>query len=306
MGDQSKIGWTEATWNPVTGCSRVSEGCQHCYAEVWSHRYGWTEKPWTVTHASENVRLHPERLDQPVRWQKPRRIFVNSMSDLFHPQVPFEFLDRVFGVMASTSHTYQILTKRPDRMHEYLTDYAAGGRHIWKAAQTVKLPRGRFKPETGWPLPNVWLGVSVENQARADERIPWLLKSPATVRFISCEPLLGPMDLTEIHGETVLEPKCWGDCACDSVYGYDPGCVRHGGGGYLTRKIDWVIVGAESGPGARPMDDDWVRQIRDQCVTANVAFFFKQRVCHGRKEVEPLLDGRQWLEYPQIEQADPV
>lgn len=306
MGDHSKISWTSATWNPISGCSKVSPGCAHCYAEALSQRFGWTSKPWTAPNAATNVQLRPERLDQPTHWRRPRKIFVNSMSDLFHEQVPDSFLDRIFAVMAATPrHTYQILTKRPRRMRAYLTDPATPEHIVLQAWHNAGMATHRaslhdimVRLNFSWPLPHVWLGVSAEDQRRADERIPVLLQTPAAVRFLSAEPLLGPLDLTTIHDETVLDPKCWGDCACDTLYGYDPGCVRHGGDGDLTRKLNWVIVGAESGPSARPMDDDWVRALRDQCRAAAVPFFFKQRCDHGRKDPHPLLDGRLWQQYP--------
>ena len=307
MADHSRIAWCDATWNPVSGCSKVSPGCEHCYAEVISHRFGWTSKTWTAPHAAENVRCHPERLKQPLHWRRPRRIFVNSMSDLFHDQVPDSFLDQVFASIAPLSrHTYQILTKRPQRMYAYLTDPATPDRI---AAQAWAYAYGSFQNQSTteifrnlavtWPFRHVWLGVSVEDQRRAEERIPLLLQTPAALRFVSCEPLLGTLDLTEINGKSALDPICWGDCACDSVYGYDPGCVRHGGDGHLTRKIDWVIVGAESGPQARPMEEDWVRSLRDQCIAAAVPFFFKQRVdTAGHKDQQPVLDGHIWQDYP--------
>jgi protein gp37 len=281
------IEWTDATWNPVTGCSKVSPGCEHCYAERIALRFNPQGKPWTAPYAAENVQLHYDRLMVPLRWRKPRRVFVNSMSDLFHAQVPMEprvwddpralpdipFLDRVFTVMALTPrHTYQILTKRPERARAYLTSRAEGmvfTDYAWRlnfgmvGGAHTRFYRPSLPHPVPWPLANVWVGVSVEDQRRAHERIPLLLEAPAALRFLSCEPLLGPLDLTP-----------WLD------------------------GLDWVIVGAESGPSARPMDDDWVRQIRDDCQRAGVAFFFKQRAHRGRKEPLPLLDGRQWQDWP--------
>lgn len=250
MSDRSRIEWTDATWNPVTGCSKVSPGCERCYAERLSHRFGWTTKPWTAPHAAENVQLDRLRVMQPLHWRKPRRIFVNSMSDLFHDQVPDAFLAEVFATIQSAPrHLFQVLTKRPARMQAWMLD----------PPQSLLQPDG-----AGWPPPNLWLGVSVEDQRRANERIPLLLQTPAVVRFVSCEPLLGPLDLTP-----------W------------------------LHRLDWVIVGAESGPGARPMDDAWVRALRDQCQAAQVAFWFKQRAdIYGRKQLSPVLDGRLWHEWP--------
>lgn len=269
MSDKTAIGWTDATWNPVTGCSKVSPGCEHCYAEAVSHRFGWTTQPWTLRNAAANVQLHPERLMHPLRWQAPRKVFVNSMSDLFHPAVPDAFLNEVFAVMAEASHhIFQVLTKRPERMRDFMQD-------VWTCQHE--------------PLPNVWLGVSCEDQRRAQERIPLLLQTPAALRFLSCEPLLGPLDLTDFQPfhET---------CYCQEE---PDGCQPRFAIGCPETGIDWVIVGAESGPQARPMDEDWVRSLRDQCQDAGVPFFFKQRATDkGHKLVAPLLDGRQWLEYP--------
>ena len=284
MSDKTAISWTDATYNPVTGCSKVSPGCEHCFAEALSHRYGWTTKPWTMPNAAENVQLHPDRLDQPLRWRKPRRIFVNSMSDLFHPEVPDQFLVDVFSVMAEASHhTFQILTKRPNRARDFLTGESIAN-DVW--LQTSRGVDGRPSP---WPLPNVWLGISAEDQRRADERIPVLQDTPAAVRFISAEPLLGPLDLSAFR-------PFEGTCYCQDE---PDGCKPRFAIDCPEAGIDWVIAGAESGPHARTMNDDWVRSLRDQCTNAGVAFFFKQRCHNGRKEVDPVLDGRQWLEYPE-------
>lgn len=265
MSDQSKIEWTEATWNPVTGCSKVSQGCKHCYALREWPRLSANPKA-TAYYGREftDVRCHPERLDQPLRWRKARRIFVNSMSDLFHESVPDDFIDQVFAVMAlAQGHTFQVLTKRPERMLAYLSRFDdeqlkwerlgdAGGLHAGNAAY-------QNAGEAPWPLPNVWLGVSVEDQATADERIPLLLQTPAAVRWLSMEPLLGSVDLPI------------------GVLGSEPPLDYPSGARYRGRPgIDWVVVGGESGPNARPMHPDWVRSMRDQCEVANVPFFFKQ------------------------------
>ena len=289
---QTRIEWTESVWNPVIGCSKVSPGCDHCYAATLARRFGWTTEPWTAPHAAQNVQCHPERLDQPLHWRRPRNIFVNSMSDLFHDRVPDSFLDAVFAVMSgSLRHTYQILTKRPRRMHAYLTDPATPERIVRRAwhnagvdAHPASLHDLRVLLNFSWPLPHVWLGVSVEDQRRANERIPVLLQTPAALRFLSCEPLLGPVDLTAlpypVPGGGTVAMNAW---QRPSV---------------LAPQIDWVIAGAESGPGARPMDDDWVRTLRDQCQNAGIPFFFKQRCHQGRKESHPLLDGQLWEEFP--------
>jgi len=236
------IEWTDETWNPVTGCTKVSPGCDHCYAERITNRFGGPG-------AFDTVVLHPERLGKPLRWRKSRMVFVNSMSDLFHDDVPDEFIGRVWQVMGAASmHTFQVLTKRPGRMASLLNERILT--HI------PVLPN--------WPLPNVWLGTSVEDQKWADIRIPKLLDAPAAVRFLSCEPLLGPVDLR-------IYPGSW---------------------------VDWVIVGGESGPGARPMHPDWARSLRDQCVAAEVPFFFKQWGGRIPKAGGRELDGRTWDAMP--------
>lgn len=266
MGDRSKIEWTDATWNPTRGCSRVSEGCVNCYAEImaarfsdpglWGHGFAeivrkasdplWLDHRWTG-----KVKLVEDKLLEPLKWRKPRRIFVNSTSDLFHERLHDEDIDKVFAVMAlCPQHTFQILTKRPERMREYMTERWAGP-HGMKRSHLDSMVAARhisgrkdFEIKS-WPLSNVWLGTSCEDQATADERIPHLLQTSAAIRFVSCEPLLGPIDLRRI-------PEC------DGV------------------GVDWVIVGGESGKGARPMHPEWAFVIRDQCEAAGVAFFFKQ------------------------------
>lgn len=250
MADGSKIEWTDATWNPVTGCTKVSPGCDHCYAETFAERFRGVPG-----HHFENgfdVTLRPERLDQPLRWTKPRRIFVNSMSDLFHDDVPDEYIAHVFAVMAAAQqHTYQLLTKRHGRMRSLLSSP-----EFAKKAEPWRVVGDDRVPDPGWPLPNVWLGVSVENQQWADIRIPALLETPAAVRWLSAEPLLGPVDL----GACGAPDHCKAGGRCQPV--------AHG--------IDWVVVGGESGHGARPMHPDWARALRDQCTDAGVAFLFKQ------------------------------
>lgn len=238
------IEWTDATWNPVTGCSRVSPGCDHCYAETLSLRFGWSKLPWAPENAAENVVLHPERLRKPLTWRDPRMVFVNSMSDLFHANVQASFIDEVFGTMAATpQHTYQVLTKRPQRMADYLD---------------------------GWtPLPNVWLGVSIETW-RFNWRANLLRHIPAAVRFISAEPLLDTL--------------------------YAGGESRHLG----LDGIHWLIVGGESGVGHRPMHPDWARELRDRAQAAGTAFFFKQWGGRTPKSGGRVLDGREWSDYPSL------
>lgn len=281
MSDKTKIEWTDATWNPVTGCTKVSTGCDHCYAETIATRFAGT----SAYPNGFQVTLRPERLDQPIRWKRPRRIFVNSMSDLFHTDVPDEFIAQVFAVMVlAPRHTFQVLTKRPARMRALLNS----GKFrdlIWTQATLVMGRHDLAARHFAWPLPSVWLGVSVEDQKTADLRIPLLLDTPAAVRFLSCEPLLGPVDLRDhVDRWTEDDPgTCdWGHCNRAAIavrrdfshedLGYVsmlPVCAAH-------RGIDWVIVGGESGRGARPMHPDWARSLRDQCVAADVPFLFKQ------------------------------
>jgi len=283
----SKIEWTDETWNPVVGCSKVSPGCDNCYAERMAkrqvhmgtpHYQGITNcRGWTgdIGLAADNVR------QKPLRWQKPRRIFVCSMGDLFHEGVPFDGIEGLFGIMAACpQHTFQLLTKRPARMKAFFDD----------------APKA-FTSARPWPLPNVWLGVTAENQAAADERIPILLDTPAAVRFVSCEPLLGPVDI-----------KPWLVKAIGKTHQLIPmSAVGKEGIG-----LGWVICGGESGPGARPMHPDWARSLRDQCVAAGVPFFFKQwgewspEKYHGmfrrfgKKTAGRLLDGRTWDQFPEV------
>jgi protein gp37 len=250
VADKSQIQWTDATWNPVTGCSKVSPGCAHCYAEQVALRFWGKQYPVGYTDAAgdtderprrfNEVWTHKDRLDQPLRWKKPRKVFVNSMSDLFHEAVPDAFIDRVFAVMALASqHTFQILTKRAERMRDYVAKVTPERIVVLAAAGFA----GLVRDDSLWPLPNVWMGVSVENQHFADERIPLLLQTPAAVRFLSCEPLLEGLDLAK----------------------HRPGANRL-----------WVIVGGESGTGARPCDARWVRSIVRQCQEAGASVFVKQ------------------------------
>jgi protein gp37 len=279
---RSKIEWTDATWSPVRGCSLVSPGCTNCYAMRLAHRFSGKGRAYEgLTRLTKHgpvwtgkVRLVPELLDQPLHWKKPRRIFVNSMSDLFHEAVPNEFIDIVFAVMATAKkHIFQVLTKRPERMVEYFRE-PVRAELIYDAAFKVGY-KGAMCGGTKAPIPvpNVHLGVSCEDQETADERIPLLLQAPAAVRFISYEPALAGVDVTEfLWGKHELVDQICQNCPRDA----DCEC------GYETRKclslpsIDWIIVGGESGPGARPMHIQWARDIVAQCKTANVACFVKQ------------------------------
>lgn len=265
MGSKTKIEWVinpdgtqGETWNPVSGCSKVSDGCQNCYAESMTRRFDKSWKPWTKANAERNVQLFPGRLDIPLHWRKPRKVFVCSTSDLFHEEVPWYYIDQVFARMgAARNHTFLVLTKRPRKMRGYFIDPGVRER-TRKIAQLmgVKVQTDPFWISADlwkWPLPNVWLGVTAENQATADERIPLLLKTPAAKRFVSIEPMLGPLVL-DAPGRPWLTTE-----------------VDH----EEDTKIEWVIVGGESGPKARPMHPDWARSIRDQCLATDTPFFFK-------------------------------
>jgi protein gp37 len=254
MADKTGIEWTDATWNPITGCTEVSPGCDHCYAKTFAER--WRGTPGHYFEHGFDIQLRPERMDQPIHWRKPRRIFVNSMSDLFHDQVPDDYIAHVFAVMQScAAHTFQILTKRHARMRSLLssdefwstvTDFG----HIVMAQRPARQQNWPYHGQKYGYLPNVWLGVSTETQQWADIRIPTLLATPAAVRFISAEPLLGQIDLTS-----------W---------------LNGGFGTVAPADIDWVIVGGESGHGAKPMHPKWARELRDVCLAADVPFLFKQ------------------------------
>ena len=268
MGSRTGIAWTDATWNPVRGCTRISEGCRRCYAEIMAARFcGEPESPF-YTFARQGparwtgkVELVPKKLEEPLHWRKPRRVFVNSMSDLFHEKLSDRDIAAVFGVMAACPHlTFQVLTKRPERMRAWFAaapwgSCAPGGpADECVISAGVRMGRDEFRCQPiHWPLPNVWLGVSVEDQAAADARIPVLLDTPAALRFVSYEPALGPVDLRRWslaeHGRRHI--------------GAAPG-------------IGWVIVGGESGPKARPFDVAWARSVVRQCRMAGVAVFVKQ------------------------------
>ncbi len=277
MSDKTKIEWTDATWNPITGCSVVSPGCTNCYAmglagtRLRNHpsRAGLTNDSRAGPVWNGQVRFNENWLDQPLRWRKPRMIFVCAHGDLFHESVPDEWIDRVFAVMAlAPQHTFQVLTKRAERMREYIASANFGEVDRWTKPLLTTMRRAktgsRFVVEE-WPLPNVWLGVSVEDQTRADERIPRLLNTPAAVRFISAEPLLGPVDLTMCTYDGMVR--------INALTGEGGWPVPHA---ICGPALDWVIVGGESGRNARDMNPDWARSLRDQCKAADVAFFMKQ------------------------------
>lgn len=321
VGDRSKIEWTDASWNPIRGCSRVSEGCRNCYAERQAARqagrrgaYEGLVQLGTRRNSIESAKRGPRRgpswtgvvrladedtLRLPLRWRQPRRIFVNSMSDLFHEKLERRMIAAIFGIMALCGrHVFQVLTKRPERFPGFM-EHLDERICVANAFRLLGEPCPTCDMSHEWPLPNVWLGVSVENQRTADERIPLLLQTPAAVHFVSYEPALGPVDF------------------------------RRPQFGKKTA-IDWIIAGGESGPGARPAHPDWFRSARDQCQAAGVPFFFKQwgewlpldhaqipfpsgvhyawaenppgkaQACKrvGKKLAGRLLDGRFWNEYP--------
>lgn len=235
MASITPIEWTEASWNPVTGCTKISDGCKNCYACTMAKRLLAMHNPRYTN--GFNVTLHNDLLDLPLKWKKPRKIFVNSMSDLFHESIPTEFIEKVFFTMQRASwHTFQVLTKRAERLTE-------------------------LSPSLKWPS-NVWQGVTVENDD-VTYRIDFLRETGAKIKFLSCEPLIGPLDNLNLTN------------------------------------IDWVIVGGESGPKARPMKEEWIKSIRDQCYAFNCAFFFKQWGGVQKHKTGRLLEGRIWDEYPQ-------
>ncbi|MEV4887878.1 phage Gp37/Gp68 family protein [Nonomuraea sp. NPDC055795] len=293
MSDRSAIEWTDATWNPVTGCTKVSPGCDHCYAETFAGR--WRGTPGHPFEQGFNIRLWPERLDLPLRWRKPRKIFVTSMGDLFHEQVPDEFIVEVFARMWwSPQHTFQVLTKRHSRLRSLLPRIEAPLRQMETDLALADCPT-----PLAWPLPNVLLGVSVEDQRRANLRIPTLLQTPATRRFLSCEPLLGPVDLSPWLGLEWMESfEGWGQ----EMFASLSGRVGIAGG------LHWIIAGGESGPGARPMHPDWARTLRDQCQAAGVPFLFKQwgEYLSVPVEDDPAFFGGRAFDHPRGGRSAPV
>jgi len=316
VGQKTGIEWTESTWNPIRGCSRVSEGCRNCYAETVANRFKGPGEPYEGLIArggqwNGKVMVAEHKMNEPLRWTRPRMIFVNSMSDLFHENVDFETIHRIMLVMQQAQHhTFQVLTKRPKRMLQFFK---------WWGGECL-----RGFPEV---MPNVWLGASVEDQQTAEERIPLLLETPAAVRWISAEPLLGPLALHPYlqrgdHELREMDPMA----AAMLSQGEEDGTA------WVRPAVDWVVVGGESGHNARPMHPDWARNIRDQCQVAGVPFLFKQwgefapspdgglpdqlpdSAGHyfdephppgktwrfGKKRAGRQLDGRTWNQYPEV------
>ena len=304
MTDHTTIEWTDRTWNPVTGCTKVSAGCDHCYAETIAERF----RGGPAFPNGFDLQLREGKLGDPLRWRKPSKVFVNSMSDLFHDDIPDEYIAQVFAVMAmAPQHTFQVLTKRHARMRSLLSSRSFPElvtTWAWriKPVAAAELPRGNSDysaSAVAWPLPNAWLGVSVEDQKWADIRIPALLRTPAAVRFISAEPLLGPLELW--HSHCPIHDFAGGMCTFS--------CPER-------RRLDWVIAGGESGAKARPLELHWVKEIRDQCIHERIPFHFKQwgewapdynatdpildHPMHriGKKKAGRELDGRTWDEFP--------
>ena len=272
MADKTKIEWCDATWNPITGCTPCSPGCAHCYARTLAGRF-------PQVHGGEfaHIKFHPDRLNQPMHWRRPRRVFVCSMGDLFHGQIVDDDIADVYRTMAlCPQHTFLLLTKRPERAHALLTKWTLGRFGVCDARPTG----------SPMPLPNVWLGVTICNQAEADAKIPVLLRTPAALRFVSIEPMLGP-----VH----LKPWWLNGIA---PYDSDDGKPHWTGGG---PRLDWVICGGETGPGARPMCLTWAHDLCSQCQQAGVPFFFKGHGTYLTPKRHPLyrvLDGRKWNEFP--------
>ncbi len=329
---KTSIEWCDVTWNPVRGCSRVSKGCEHCYAESFASRFvnvknmaGVVIGPGPFRGFVHRVNGHPawtgkvelleKHLSDPLHWREPRRVFVNSMSDLFHEALPEADIVSIFRIMGSCpQHIFQVLTKRAARMLEILSKRR--WRNLNQGECFLPIIPGKHRDEDPTALPNVWLGVSAEDQQRADERIPLLLRTPAAVRFVSYEPALGPLDiLPYLFPDPPIGPRA----------------------GELRKGIDWVIAGGESGPGARPAHPQWFRDVRDQCREAGVAFFFKQHgewaprmlgdfdlvtvkdlsrtlqwpdgtfsLRVGKKKAGALLDGREWREFPNLNRQSSI
>lgn len=347
----TKIDWATDVWDTLKGCSHVSKGCEQCFAERYAHRFSGPGLPYEGLTKNRRwtgkILLALEKLAQPLHWKKPRRIFVNSKSDTFHPHVEDDFIAAIFGVMAACpQHTFILLTKRPERARKWFKWAQSRAAELWlyrpgveghehhpaplfctgrlfetsggPYSNGISIPGGAHN--AGWPLPNVWIGVSVENQETAAERIPELLQIPAAVRFVSLEPMLGPVDFESIPANlpAIKGPGYWDyfdalrGLGRDPQWGLDSAEMRRKSGTSGNfgddryPAIDWVILGSESGPNARPFDVDWARSVRDQCIAAQVPFFLKQmplsRDYPLSKEIikMPKLDGQPWAQFPEV------
>lgn len=257
MGDKTKIEWSDATWNPITGCTKISIGCKNCYAERVAGRF-WNNRKFT------DIQYHTSRLDIPLRWTRPRKIFVCSMGDLFHEFVALDYILQVFDRMEQAKqHTFMVLTKRPKRTYEFCQRYGIGDINDW--------------PQ------NVLFGVTAENQETADLRIPILMKIPASIRFLSVEPMLDPININQsMYDNKHSGMNCFG---FTDGFGYEA-------------YINWVICGSESGPNRRNTKVEWIRDLRDQCKEASVSFFLKQMEIDGKLVKMPELDGKVWGQMP--------
>jgi protein gp37 len=268
------IEYGQVAWNPVTGCTKISAACQNCWAERMAKRMAGRcgydkDEPFKVT-------LHPDRLDQPLKWKKPRTVLVSFMGDLFHEDVPTTFIDQVLEIIASCpQHTFIALTKRPENLKQKIYGITPDNPY--------RLLGG------GDYLPNLWLGATAENQARADERIPVLLQIPAAVRFVSIEPMLSKVDLQNLkYDGDILDALAGEYLSTDGSEAYVP-----------WNKLDWVICGSESGPRKRPAQTEWIRDLKDQCVAAAVPFYLKQMEVDGKLVKLPKLDGQEWQQMPE-------
>jgi protein gp37 len=338
MGDKSKIDWTDATWNPIVGCSIVSPACTNCYAMEMAGRLSAMAEAHKAAHGGDpgplchyDGLIQPSRggavwtgktalapdavLTKPLHWRRPRRIFVNSMGDLFHESVPDEWIDRVFAVMAlAPQHTFQVLTKRAKRMRGYFEGRRANFGRCSDALSDIETSQDEDEIQFaadwldnfdagGRPLQNVWLGVTAEDQERADERIHDLLETPAAKRFVSIEPMLGPVDLTFLRQENMGCGPWWVDALDIERAGWfhdeaatDP--MEDSQARYDLGVLDWVIAGGESGARARASHPGWFRYLRDQCAAAGVAFFFKQMAGKAKAERDAIPEDLQIREFP--------
>lgn len=313
----SKIEWTDATWNPISGCKRVSDGCTRCYAERMARRLsrlplyaGVTKGTPSGPRWTGEVGVGDGKVwTQPLRWRKPRRIFVCSMTDLFYEGHDVREVARVFGVMLAChalgmGHTFQVLTKRANRMRTLMGMNDDSFRAMAREHAVALLPDEKIAAGVNlgvWPLPNIWLGVSVEDQQRADERIPALVETPAVIRFLSVEPLLGPVDLSHLLGCSTCELAARGRRVSLPTPFMERGKRRHAGNGPFTRPctrgIHQVITGGESGPGARPCHPDWLRSLRDQCQASGTSYLLKQHGAWREGGFEPAEEHEPWCTY---------